>query len=128
MSYEHDLAFALRLRGVSEARIAEAVREVQAHTLSAGTSPEAEFGTPEEYASTFPATKRRTRGARVVVAATILALAYVVLALALKPLVDIDIRSIIGPVMLWPALVIIAGGVLAGFLVDYLRPSPRSTR
>lgn len=128
MSYEHDLAFALRLRGLSEARIAEAVREVQAHTLSAGTSPEDEFGTAEEYASTFPATKRRTRGARVAAGATILALAYVVIAFALKPLFDVDVRSIVGPVMLWPALAIIAVGVLAGFLVDYLRPTPRSTR
>ncbi|BBE22213.1 hypothetical protein MN0502_10960 [Arthrobacter sp. MN05-02] len=124
MTYEHDLAFNLRLRGVAEQQIAEAIEEVKAHMGSTGVAPEAEFGTPEEYAATFPKTTHRTRGSRVVIAAAVICLAYGVAILALKALFDFDIRTLTGPMMLWPGLVILGAGILGGFLLDYLRPKP----
>lgn len=127
MTYEHDLAFNLRIRGTPESQIAEVLEEVRAHASTTGTSAESEFGTPEEYASSFPKVKRRTRGSRVVIAAVILALAYVVAIFAVA-LIGFDIEVITGPVLLWPALVVLALGVLGGFLIDYLRLAPRSNR
>lgn len=60
--------------------------------------------------------------------ATIVAVAYVVAIFSLKALIDFDIRDIVGPVRLWPALAIIAAGLLVGFLIDYLRPAPRAAQ
>ena len=127
MTYEKDLAFNLRTRGMSESQIIEVISEVRAHAAN-GVSAETEFGTPEEYASSFPKSKRRTRGVRVVTAAVIIAIAYGVTVLALMVVFNFDIRAITGPVTLWPALLIIVLGVLGGFLIDYLRPPPRSKR
>lgn len=55
----------------------------------------------------------------------ILAIAYVVCTFAAKPLLGIDVRDIVGPVMLWPALAILGISILGGVLLDYLRPAPR---
>ena len=60
MSYEHDLSFNLRLRGMKEARIADAIEEVRVHSASSGETPESEFGTAEEYAATFPMVKKKS--------------------------------------------------------------------
>lgn len=62
MSYERNLTFNLRIRGVSEDQIAETLDEVRAHEAAAGTPAEAEFGKAEEYAKQFPKMKMRTRG------------------------------------------------------------------
>ena len=128
MTYEHDLAFNLRMRGTPESQIAEVLEEVRAHAPTTGTSAESEFGTPKGYASSFPKVKRRTLGSRVVIAAAIIALAYIVAIFALKALIDFNIEVITGPVLLWPALVVLALGILGGFLLDYFRPAPRSNR
>ena len=127
MTYEKDLAFNLRTRGMSESQIIEVISEVRAHAAN-GVSAESEFGTPEEYALSFPKSKRRTRGVRVVTAAVIIAIAYGVTVLALMVVFNFDSRAVTGPVTLWPALLIIVLGVLGGFLIDYLRPPPRSNR
>jgi hypothetical protein len=127
MSYEHDLAFNLRQRGLPESQVAEVIDEVRAHTATTGASAEAEFGTAEQYAARFPAVKRRSRGHRVVTIAVLLAIAYALASLALKPLIGFDIKALTGPVTLWPALVIVGAGLLGGFLTDYLRPTPRTT-
>ena len=50
MSYERKLTFNLRVRGLSESEIAEALDEVRSHEAATGTPAEAEFGTAEEYA------------------------------------------------------------------------------
>lgn len=60
-SYERNLTFRLRLRGLSEPEIAHAIDEVRAHEAAAGTPAEAEFGPAEECAKRFPEKKRRTR-------------------------------------------------------------------
>jgi hypothetical protein len=125
ISYEKDLVFNLRLRGLTEDQIIDALSEVKAHTLNTGALPESEFGTAEEYALTFPKTKRRTRSSWIVIGAFALAVVYVVGVFALQALGGFDARTVVGPVWLWPALVILAVGLLIGFLSDYLRPIPR---
>ncbi|WP_104087603.1 hypothetical protein [Cryobacterium sp. N19] len=60
--------------------------------------------------------------------AVIVAIAYGVAILVLAVVFHVDIRAIIGPVTLWPALLIVVLGTLLGFLIDYLRPPPRSDR
>jgi uncharacterized membrane-anchored protein len=127
VSYEHDLAFQLRLQGLPEPDIAEALDEVRAHTAASGRTAEEEFGTPTEYAAAFPVAKKRTSpGRRIVTAGSILGILYVVGALAVKPLFGIDMRDLTGGVLLWPALVLIVAGIVIGFFVDYLRPAPKS--
>lgn len=127
MSYEHDLAFNLRQRGLPESQVAEVIEEVRAHTATTGVSAEAEFGPAEQYAESFPAVKRRSPGQRVVAVAVLLAFTYVLASLVLKPLIGFDIKTLTGPVTLWPGLVIVGAGLLGGFLTDYLRPTPRTT-
>ncbi|MCU1407437.1 MAG: hypothetical protein JWQ43_3740 [Glaciihabitans sp.] len=127
MTYEHELAFNLRQRGIPEATIAETVDEVRAHTAMTGTDAASEFGTPVEYASSFPEVKRSTRGRRVIIVAAVLAIAYVIGIFALKAIANVDIENYVGEVELWPALLILLVGITSGFLTDYLRPAPRSS-
>ena len=58
MSYERDLAFNLRIRGLPEDEIAETLDEVRAHAAANGSPAEDEFGSPQEYAKQFPSRKR----------------------------------------------------------------------
>lgn len=122
MNYERKLAFNLRLRGMSESDIAETLEEVRAHEAATGTPAAAEFGSAEEYAQQFPRTKRRTRGQTVTIVGVILAVIYTLTALLLRPLGNIDIRDLVGPAMLWPALLLLLTSVVAGFLTDYFQP------
>lgn len=126
MSYERRLTFNLRVRGLSEPEIAEALDEVRAHEAATGTPAEAEFGTAEEYAKQFPKNKRRTLGRTITSAGTALAVAYLLLAVLLMLLFRIDIRDFVGPVTLQPAAMLILASILAGFLTDYFRPVQRS--
>lgn len=124
MSYERNLTFNLRIRGLSESEIAEVLEDVRAHQAAAGTSAAAEFGTAEEYAKQFPKTKRRTLGRTITSVGTAMAVAYVLLAVLLMILFRIDIRDFVGPISLMPAAMLILGSMLAGFLIDYFRPAP----
>ncbi|WP_158253234.1 hypothetical protein [Cryobacterium sp. N19] len=47
------MAFNLRIRGMSEFQIVEVISGVRAHAAN-GVSAESEFGSPEEYTSSFP--------------------------------------------------------------------------
>lgn len=126
MSYQRRLIFNLRMRGLSELEIAEALHEVRAHAATTGTPVEAEFGTSEEYAKQFPKKKRRrTLGSTIVTVGGILAIAYILLTLLLM-FFRIDVREYIGPITLWPALVVLLASTLAGFLTDYLQPAQSS--
>ncbi|MDP9999592.1 MULTISPECIES: hypothetical protein [Pseudarthrobacter] len=121
MSYERNLTFNLRLRGLSEAEIAEAMAEVRAHADAAGTPAAAEFG-PDEYARQFPKQKRKTRGSAIAKAGLLLAIAYLLFAVLLMAAFRVDIRDFVGPVTLLPAVAVILVSLLAGFLTDYIRP------
>lgn len=127
MSYERSLTFNLRVRGLSESEIAEALDEVRSHEAATGTAAEVEFGTAEEYAKQFPKKKRRTRGKAITVIGTVLAVSYVLLAVILMLLFRVDIRDFVGPVTLLPALVLVLVSNLAGFLTDYFQPAQRSS-
>lgn len=129
MGYEQDLTFQLRLRGRDEEEIADTLRELRAHGVDSASFVE-EFGTPEEYAERFGKTKRRTLGVRITVVGTIAAVGWVVawtaVGLVRKHAFGVDpaLDGIIEP---WAisagALAVIALGVVAGFLVDRLRPA-----
>ncbi|MBT2549356.1 hypothetical protein [Arthrobacter sp. ISL-65] len=127
MTYERDLAFNLRIRGISEPQIAETLEEVRAHEAATGTPAQDEFGAAQDYAKQFPKGRRRSRGTTVTTVAVAVSLVYV-LAVVVTPFLGIDIRESVGPITLLPALAVILGGVLVGFLTDYLRPAPSSSR
>ncbi|GGL96273.1 hypothetical protein [Glutamicibacter protophormiae] len=123
MNYERNLTFNLRMQGMPESEIAETLKEVRSHEATTGASAEAEFGPAEEYAKQFPKRKRRTKGRAIVTAGLMLAVAYLLFAFLGKPLAGIDIRDYVGPLVLLPAVAIIAVGMLLGFLVDYFQPA-----
>ncbi|PNI09456.1 hypothetical protein CXX84_04120 [Arthrobacter sp. AFG7.2] len=125
MSYERNLAFNLRVRGLPESEIAEVLDEVRAHQAASGSSAAAEFGPAEEYAKQFPKGKRRTAGKTITSVGAALALAYLLLAVLLVLLFKIDIRDFVGPITLMPAAVVILASILAGFLTDYFKPVQR---
>ena len=128
MSYERDLAFNLRIRGLAEDQIAETLDEVRAHAAAAGSPAEDEFGSAQEYAKHFPKQKARSRGYAVVLIGAVLAIIYAAVAMLLLPFLRIDVRDLVGPIRLWPALVLILGAVVGGFLTDYFRPLPGSAK
>lgn len=126
MNYERNLTFNLRMQGMPEAEIAEALNEVRSHENTAGTSAETEFGPAEEYAKQFPKRKRRTRGRVIASAGVALAIVYLLFAFFGEPLAGIDIRDYVGPLVILPAVAVIAAGLLLGFLVDYFQPARAS--
>ena len=126
MSYARDLTFNLRIRGFSEDEIAETLDEVRAHESATGTPAEDDFGTAQEYAKQFPKKKMQSRGATLIMIGVVLGLIYIAVSMLLLPFLRVDIRVVVGPIRLWPALVLVLGGLLAGFLTDYYRPVPRS--
>lgn len=135
MTYQKELAYHLRDRGYGEGEIAEIIRDVLAF---GGSDAELarEFGEPAEYAGRFdkrsepPQVRksRRSRGVRLMIAAAVLSVAWCAFTLLGPALFSIDVRDIVGPIVLWPALAIIVAGILAGFLIDYLRPAPARKR
>jgi len=127
MSYERHLAFNLRIRGLPEDEIAEALDEVRAHAAATGSPAEDEFGSAQMYAQQFPQRKRRSPGYAVMVVGAVLAITYAAVAMLLLPFLRIEVRDLVGPIRLWPGVVLILGGVIAGGLTDYFRPLPSST-
>lgn len=115
------------MRGLSEAEIAGVLDEVRAHEAAAGNPAVAELDTAEDYAKQFPRKKRRTRGSAIVIIGGVLAIAYILFGILLAILFRVDIREHLGPNTLWPGLVVILAGTLAGFLTDYFQPA-RSSR
>lgn len=126
MSYERNLIFNLRVRGLSESEIREVLDDVRAHQAASGTPAAAEFGPADEYAKQFPKTKRRTLGKTITSIGTALAIAYLLFAVLLMLLFKIDIRDFVGPITLQPAALLILASLLAGFLTDYFRPAQSS--
>jgi len=132
VKYEQGLAFQLRLRGRDEQEIGEILRELRAHGVAPSELTN-EFGTPEEYASGFEKSKRKTLGSRVTVWAAIAAVMWVVAWIAVGLIrkhvlgIEAPLEGIIAsPFISGGAVAIIALGVVGGFLTDLLRPAPRT--
>jgi len=128
MTYEQELTFQLRLRGRGEDEIAETIREIRAH----GTDPAAlreEFGTPAEYAEGFEKRGRRSLGYILSAVATVLAvcwlLTWVATAAVRRFALGIEDAGAGFPPLLPVAAAIVLTGLLAGFLIDRLRPPQR---
>lgn len=62
MSYYSELAQKLRRRGCEEHQALTVLNEVKDTAEAAGTTPEAEFGTPEEKASKHSRKRARSTG------------------------------------------------------------------
>jgi len=62
MSYYSELAQNLRRRGCEEDQVLTVLDEVKETTRKAGTTPEAEFGTPKQKASEYTGLRHRSRG------------------------------------------------------------------
>ena len=122
MSYEQDLTFALRMRGLTDAEIAKALGEAAEYSTEAKSSLQDLFGPPVEYASQFPKRKRASLGRRVITATTVAALVYAIFAFVAEPLWGLDVAAAVGGFRLWPALVLLVVGTLGGFLLDYRLP------
>lgn len=124
MNYYQNLTAELRYRSTPESDIANILAEAQAHT-PAGDDPADHFGTPAEYAERYttalPARKSRTHPVLIIFA--ILAIGYVVFALLAKPVLGIDLRDYVGPVLLWPALALLLIGVTTSFLTTTFKPA-----
>lgn len=125
MSYEQDLAVALRYRGLPEDTIAEVLAEVAAHTPP-GEDPTEHFGSPSTYADGYVAElpPRKQRTPRLLMLALVLSLACAAFAFLAEPLLDVDVTDYVGPVRLWPALVILGLGIIASFLTATYRRAP----
>lgn len=126
MSYEQDLIFGLRIRGVSDDEITQTLGDVRAHEAASGTFAESEFGTPQAYSKRFAKRKMRSQGSVITAIAAALAIGYAAVAMILLPPWGINVSDVVGPLELWPALMLILVGVLNGFLTDYFRPLPHS--
>lgn len=122
MNYERNLAFNLRIRGLSESEITDVLDDVRTHQDTTGTPAAAEFGPADEYAKQFPKKKRRTLGRTITTVGVAPAITYLLLAILLMLLFKIDIRDLVGPVTMLPAAMLVAASILTGFLTDYFRP------
>jgi hypothetical protein len=125
MNYYQSLTAELRYRSTPEKDIADILAEVRAHT-PAGEDPAEHFGTPAEYAEQYtaalPARKRQPHPVRLIL--TLSAVAYIVFAFLAKPLLGIDVRDYVGPVMLWPALALVITGITISFLTTTFKRAP----
>lgn len=129
MNYHQSLTAELRYRGMPENDIADILAEVRAHT-PAGEDPADHFGTPAEYAEQYTKAlpERKPRTHPVLITLTIVAIGYVIFALLAKPLLGIDVRDHVGPVMLWPGLALILIGIATSFLTTTFKRAPSTTK
>lgn len=121
MTYQRDLAYALRLRNLDEGTIADIVREVDAHEQAHG-DPREFFGPPETYAEQFPARPRSRRNLVPTYVGVALGVAWLlgVLVLTGTDLLDAPIRR--DAFALWPAVGLIALGMVVNVVVLRNRP------
>lgn len=121
MSYQKELAYALRLRNLDEGAIADIVREVDAHERDHG-DPREFFGPPESYAEQFPAQPRSRRNLMPTYVGVALGLAWLiaVLALTAADLLEPPFRR--DAFALWPAVGLIAVGMVVNVVALRNRP------
>lgn len=121
MSYRTELTYALRLRNLDEVTIADIVQEVDAHEREHG-DPRDFFGPPEAYAEQFPARPRSRRNLAPMYVGVALGVAWLVgvLALTASGLLEPPFRR--DAFALWPALLLMAIGMVVNVVVLRTRP------
>lgn len=122
MSYYTDLAFELRLRGLSEDRVRATLEEVASHAEAAATDPKTEFGEPQLYAEQFEKKRSRTLGVKIVTVGVVIGVVVAALQLVIEASFGVDARF--GPVALFLclAVVIVAISLGVGFVTDRRLP------
>lgn len=123
MGYYRELAFALRIRGVSEREIASTLEQVRDHPTGAA---EATFGEPVASAERFVQRVRPTSEKRFVATMTVLAVVVVVTSAVVSRVLDVELRLAGLSVPLTVGVLLAVVGLVGGFLLD--RRLPRGFR
>lgn len=123
MGYYRELAFALRIRGVSEREIASTLEQVRDHPTGAAA---ATFGEPVAYSERFVQRVRPTSGKRFVATMTVLAVVVVVTSAVVSRVLDVELRLAGLSVPLTVGVLLAVVGLVGGFLLD--RRLPRGFR
>lgn len=123
MGYYRELAFALRIRGVSEREIASTLEQVRDHPTGAA---EATSGEPVASAERFVQRVRPTSGKRFVATMTVLAVVVVVTSAVVSRVLDVELRLAGISVPLTVGVLLAVVGLVGGFLLD--RRLPRGFR
>lgn len=118
--YQERLAWLLYCGGASESDIKEAVGDIARHEAK-GDDLIREFGTPEEYAATFPAGEKRKARSTWPVLGGVLSLLWIVGALAAATYLGESLPVRVNSFVLWPALAIVVISLLTGFLVARMK-------
>lgn len=125
MGYYRELAFALRIRGVSEREIASTLEQVRDHPTGAAEAA-VTFGEPVAYAERSVQRVRPTSGKRFVATMTVLAVVVVVTSAVVSRVLDVELRLAGISVPLTVGVLLAVVGLVGGFLLD--RRLPRGFR
>jgi hypothetical protein len=130
VGYYGSLAFSLRLRGISESRIVEIMREVRDSSREAGQEPAQRFGPAEAYAAHFPKGNDRSVPTRVAIGVVVVAFSVAAVDLFLRltrdqPLQIAGVRLIF--VLLAVKIVAVVAAIVADHRVppEFRAPSPQ---
>ena len=121
MTYQRDLAFALRVRGVAEKDVADIVAEVDAHAQE-GIVLEEFFGAPDEYAARFPEGPKRLRDAAWWTKVSAVVAVVWIVAVTVVAALGVDLPVRFGVIALWPALGLMVLGMVVDIVWAHRRP------
>lgn len=123
MNYYRELAFALRVRGLSEDTIRSTLDDVRMHSAEAGQDPSHEFGPPDRFAENFEKGGAHAAGRRFVVVMTVVALAVVIGLFVLSKAMGAELRVGVFSIPLFAGVVVAVAGFVGGFLLDRRLPA-----
>jgi hypothetical protein len=122
MNYYREVAFALRVRGMSESEIGSTLRDIRAHVDESGQEPLAQFGDPEEFAGRFEQRTSTTTGRRFVIVMTVLALVSVIALFIVARSLDVPLRIGALSIPLFTGVIVLVIGFVGGFVLDRRLP------
>lgn len=132
MNYYRELAFELRVRGMSEEQIRSTLTDVRSLASESGVDPREQFGAPEAYAGQFDKRTSTTAGKRFLMIMVIVAVACTVGLFVVSRVIDVQMRVVHLSVPLVAGVVVVVIGLVGGFLLDRRLPrgftAPTSAR